>query len=82
MHCCETRWEIHVFPWPGFVCLLVQEFKQLYDMPNPYSEKPGAGGLDSARKSNGDASKPKQVGSAPFTAPCLDGGLEADLSEG
>lgn len=45
----------------GSVCFVAQEFKQLYDMLNPYAQKPGADGLDAARKSNGDASRPKQV---------------------
>lgn len=50
-----------VTPAPIYWRAFPQEFKQLYDMPNPYAQKPGGGGLDSARKSNGESSRPKQV---------------------
>ncbi len=40
----------------------VQDFKQLYDLPNPYapSAQPRAGGADGARK-GADGSRLKQV---------------------
>lgn len=57
--------------WYGFGG--VQEFKQLFDMPNPYSPQaqPKAGGQDAARKgaSAQDASRQKQV-LTPVTPNC------------
>ena len=51
--------------------IMVQDFKQLWDMPNTYAPqaRPGAG-LDSARRSSGDAGKVKQVRMQISTARC------------
>ncbi len=59
-------------PQTELLCLLAQEFQQLYDMPNPYSQKPGAGGPDAARRGSGESSRPKQVS---LLAPTLPGNM-------
>ena len=63
--------------------VLLQDFEQLWDMPNPYapSAQPRAGGSDGARKGGQDVSRLKQASGGCFVcqtkhgveAPCCAG---------